>query len=664
MGVSPSSATASATPAPAKNPLRRLYHWILSWADHPWGAAILAVLAFLDSFIFPIPPLFLQVALSLERPRRSFWYAFVDTAASVVGSIIGYLIGYALYSSVGQWVIHTWHFEEQFSFAGQKFRENAFLFILAYSFVPFPYKVITIASGVFHEFVGLPTLLVASTVGRGVRFFGLGAICFFTGQRAKDFIEKYFNAVCLALGALVVAIVAYMALYMKPAGPPSDVRALEPRIEASTGWTFEQQPAFVTVDRKGFEAFMEAKLAGEEGRRLAAGGRAFQALGLLPKGYSIEAAVKKMYADEVLAVYDPKERRVLLVREALEKPGRSPAEREMTVAHEMVHALQHQHDPNFDVIESEEPDLDDVKGALHAVMEGEATVQQFAIGGTAVGPSFYQRTIAGLEANAAGKFATEPPVLRRMLYFPYLAGTAWMAARAPSEIRGTAPGLRAREPLSTEHLLHPERTLEGDPPLGVFVPDLSGSIGGNRRRTEEGVLGEKFLAVLLEKDAGPGGALDPALGWGGDRLQLYERADGTAPVAVLVTVWDTSSAALLAYARLLSREGLTVELSGKMVAVVAGLADPDARRIAREALGRSVAAPFRSVAELRAVRGTLVFPETARALADPLATADQAIQEAPGKDARRIPHASEILDLLGAPGVPEEARRLREVLKP
>src|SRR5438093_10360995 len=88
-------------PSPSKNPLRRLYHWILSWANHPWGSLALAVFAFLDSFVFPIPPLFLQVALSLERPKRSFWYALVDTVPSVIGAAAGYWIGFALWGSIG-----------------------------------------------------------------------------------------------------------------------------------------------------------------------------------------------------------------------------------------------------------------------------------------------------------------------------------------------------------------------------------------------------------------------------------------------------------------------------------------------------------------------------------------------------------------------------------
>ena len=214
----------SAEPSPppvvplSRNPLRRLYAWILSWAHHPMGTWALAVFSFLDSFIFPIPPLFLQVALSLERPRRSFWYAFIDTFASVLGSVVGYTIGFALYDSVGKWIVETWHMQESFDVAGLKFKESAFVFILIYSFVPFPYKVITIASGVFHGYVGLPTLLLASTIGRGFRFFALGALCFFIGPRVKSFIDRYFNLVCFGVALLVVAVLAVMKVAPKMKG--------------------------------------------------------------------------------------------------------------------------------------------------------------------------------------------------------------------------------------------------------------------------------------------------------------------------------------------------------------------------------------------------------------------------------------------------------------
>ncbi|HZE96231.1 MAG TPA: VTT domain-containing protein [Planctomycetota bacterium] len=189
----------SPAPAPERNPLKCLYHWILSWANHPWGSAALAVFAFLDSFVFPIPPLFLQIALSLERPKRSFWYALVDTVPSVLGAAAGWYIGHAFWDSIGAKIIGE---------VPQKYQDllhqNQFFWTFLYSFVPMPFKIITLGSGLLN--LSLPTLLLASTLGRSTRFFGIGVICFFYGKRAKDFIERHFNRVCL-ISAIVLALI-------------------------------------------------------------------------------------------------------------------------------------------------------------------------------------------------------------------------------------------------------------------------------------------------------------------------------------------------------------------------------------------------------------------------------------------------------------------------
>jgi membrane protein YqaA with SNARE-associated domain len=191
-------AAVSAPAPPSRNPLRRLYRWILSWAHHPAGTWALAVFSFLDSSVFPIPPLFLQVALSLERPRRSWWYAGVNSAASVLGACLGYVIGYALWDTLGVWIVG----EIPADVRG-RLESNAFAVTLLYSFVPLPYKLITIGSGFLH--LDLATLLVASTIGRSLRFFLLGALCFFLGDRARAFIERRFNWVCLGIGIAVAA---------------------------------------------------------------------------------------------------------------------------------------------------------------------------------------------------------------------------------------------------------------------------------------------------------------------------------------------------------------------------------------------------------------------------------------------------------------------------
>ena len=195
-------------PTPSRNPLRRLYHWILSWANHPWGTVALAVFSFLDSFVFPIPPLFLQVALSLERPKRSFWYALVDTTASVLGAVAGYWIGYALWDSVGIRIVGELSPERRSMLA-----QNQFVVTLVYSFVPMPFKFITLGSGFLH--LNLVTLLIASTLGRSARFFALAVVCYAYGARARTFIERHFNGVCLAVGALLAVILVLVKVILK-----------------------------------------------------------------------------------------------------------------------------------------------------------------------------------------------------------------------------------------------------------------------------------------------------------------------------------------------------------------------------------------------------------------------------------------------------------------
>ena len=198
------------TPAPSRNPFRRLYAWILTWAHHPYGTWALAVFAFIDSSLFPVPPLFLQIAMSLERPRRAYWYAAVNMAASVLGAVLGYAIGMFLFTTVGRWVIETFGYHDGYEKMRGLINRNTFVIALIWSFIPFPYKVINIAAGA----VGAPlgTLLIASTIGRSARFFALAEICRRWGAAGKDFIDRRFNWVVLGVGVLVALVLVAMKL--------------------------------------------------------------------------------------------------------------------------------------------------------------------------------------------------------------------------------------------------------------------------------------------------------------------------------------------------------------------------------------------------------------------------------------------------------------------
>ena len=192
------------------NVVRRLYDWVLHWADTPYGTPALAAISFAESSFFPIPPDVLQIALSVSKPRRSFFYAGVSAVASVLGGIAGWLIGALLWASIG-WFFFRYvpgFSQEHFEHVQKLYGDNAFLAILAAAFTPIPYKVFTIAAGVFE--ISLTTLILASAVGRSGRFFLVAAFLFFFGPTAKHLLEKYFEWITIALFVLLVA--GFMAI--------------------------------------------------------------------------------------------------------------------------------------------------------------------------------------------------------------------------------------------------------------------------------------------------------------------------------------------------------------------------------------------------------------------------------------------------------------------
>jgi membrane protein YqaA with SNARE-associated domain len=188
-------------------PLKRLYQWVLHWAETPYGTPALALLSFAESSFFPIPPDVLQIALSVSKPRRSFFYAGVSAVASVLGGIAGWYIGRALWLSVDDFFFNYVPGFSQANFARVEslYGENAFLAILAAAFTPIPYKVFTIAAGVFHNTVPLQTLVIASILGRSGRFFLVATAMYFFGEPAKAMLERHFEWMTLALFGLLLA---------------------------------------------------------------------------------------------------------------------------------------------------------------------------------------------------------------------------------------------------------------------------------------------------------------------------------------------------------------------------------------------------------------------------------------------------------------------------
>jgi membrane protein YqaA with SNARE-associated domain len=190
--------------SPSRNPLRRLYDWMLAWAHRPSGPAALGVIAFAESSFFPIPPDPLLIALALGRPQRALFFAGICTVGSVLGGMFGYWIGHALWEGVSGFFFARVPGVTPQSFGTVQALYNRYDFwaVFLAGFTPLPYKVFTLASGVFA--ISFPIFVVASVISRGARFFLLAGLVFWKGVAIKGFIDRHFNRLAWAFAALLI----------------------------------------------------------------------------------------------------------------------------------------------------------------------------------------------------------------------------------------------------------------------------------------------------------------------------------------------------------------------------------------------------------------------------------------------------------------------------
>ncbi|HOK41646.1 MAG TPA: YqaA family protein [bacterium] len=184
------------------NIIKRLYNWVLSWAESKYGTPALGILAFTESSFFPIPPDVLQIALSISKRNRALFYALISTIFSVAGAFLGFYIGAFLMETIGWKIINFYHLQPYFEIVKTKYEQNAFLAIFTAAFTPIPYKVFTISAGVCS--ISLLTLFIASVLGRGARFFAVGILIFIFGEKIKLFIDKYFNILTILFVVLII----------------------------------------------------------------------------------------------------------------------------------------------------------------------------------------------------------------------------------------------------------------------------------------------------------------------------------------------------------------------------------------------------------------------------------------------------------------------------
>ncbi|WP_068114812.1 YqaA family protein [Tropicimonas marinistellae] len=168
--------------------LRGLYDWTISLAAGKHAMWALAIVAFIESSFFPIPPDVLMIPMILATPHRAFRIAMVAMVASVLGGMLGYAIGAFAFEQIGKPILEHLGKADKMEAFNERFNDFGFWAVLIAGLTPFPYKVITIMSG----WTGLPfwTFMVTSIIARGGRFFLVAGLLWKFGEPIRDFIEK------------------------------------------------------------------------------------------------------------------------------------------------------------------------------------------------------------------------------------------------------------------------------------------------------------------------------------------------------------------------------------------------------------------------------------------------------------------------------------------
>jgi hypothetical protein len=347
------------------------------------------------------------------------------------------------------------------------------------------------------------------------------------------FVRSFTRIACLCLGLVACRGTAPSAQTVSDAQLRQLVDSLMPGVSKATGLAFKSVPKSAVRTREQIHTYLVAKMARDlPPTKLEGIDDTYRLLDLLSDSTNLRQLFLDLYTEQIAGFYDPDSTTLYAVK------GTDPAQLRLVLAHELVHALQHQYVPLDSILR--DSTNGDRQAAAQAIMEGQATLASLEAMmpgmDLANNDTFWSTFRAELQAQQQGTslFARAPMVIRETLTFPYVAGAnfvRWFDRTHPGKMPfGSAM------PVSTEQIMHPDRYARGDEPIDVqFDGDTTGVIFDDTFGAFDVAL---LRAGLQHSDTVD---TDEASGWGGDRLRIYRTPDG--PALVWVTAWDTPAAA-------------------------------------------------------------------------------------------------------------------------
>ncbi|WP_258546854.1 YqaA family protein [Psychromonas sp. B3M02] len=164
----------------------------------------ITIASFLESVIVPIPLEAILVPL-MQAKRKQLWViALMATIGCLVGALFGYTLGYYLFDAIGDWAINTFSSPEQFEMVTQKMQAQGFWFVITLGIIPVPFQIAMLAAGATKY--SLILFLIAATIARSIRYFGLAVIVYYAGNQAESLIKKHKTKAMILITLLILLI--------------------------------------------------------------------------------------------------------------------------------------------------------------------------------------------------------------------------------------------------------------------------------------------------------------------------------------------------------------------------------------------------------------------------------------------------------------------------
>jgi membrane protein YqaA with SNARE-associated domain len=180
------------------------YELCLKLASHRHAQKYLAGLSCAESMFFPIPPDVMLAPMVISQPNKAWRFAFITTMASVIGGVLGYLLGYFAFETVIEPVIVEMGYQDTITQATRWFKEYGVWIVFLAGFSPIPYKVFTLTAGFLH--MALVPFIIASSVGRGLRFFLVAALMKYGGTVMERKLKKHIEIIGWSTVGVVIGL--------------------------------------------------------------------------------------------------------------------------------------------------------------------------------------------------------------------------------------------------------------------------------------------------------------------------------------------------------------------------------------------------------------------------------------------------------------------------